>query len=111
ATLMVEILKDAPRGGARLRRDRHAVGEARRADRAGLRQVNRYAVTDPFGRYRTAVRGGADPSDISGLPRIELDLLPCMSPELAPWSSTAQSLTAIQCRPLELPYPISRSAR
>src|SRR6476469_6789870 len=29
----------APRGGARLRRHRHALGEARRADRAGLRQV------------------------------------------------------------------------
>jgi len=39
ATLMVEILKDNARPEARPVGHRHALGEARRADRAGLRQV------------------------------------------------------------------------
>ena len=42
ATLMVEILKDNARqeAGAVDPRHRHALGDARRTDRAGLRQVS-----------------------------------------------------------------------
>ena len=47
ASLMVEILKDntQPEAGARLRRDRHALGEARWSDRASLRQIRNLTLS------------------------------------------------------------------
>ena len=57
ATLMVEILKDnaRPEAGGRLRRHGHALGQARGADRAGLRQVSN-APVDAAGRHVTLFR-------------------------------------------------------
>ncbi len=59
----------APRGGARLRRHGHALGEARGADRASLRQVNPAPGQGPMSHFTIAftavinVQGGRNAKD------------------------------------------------